>query len=115
MGRAVLAERELRAVGGSSQSPSVASAESDTAAAAGVSPGIYSRRCDPHAIRRKFPEKWMGFLRAHFRDPVEVAYVFSVDEKTARHWWHGTTGPQGWAVEFAHQQFPDAGKWMEAA
>jgi hypothetical protein len=80
-----------------------------------TSAGIYSRRCDPHAIRRKFPEKWSGFLRAHFRDHVEVAYVFSVDAKTARHWWEGSYGPQGWAVDFAHRQFPNARQWMDAA
>lgn len=80
------------------------------------SAGIFSgRRCDPHAIRRKFPAKWSGFLRAHFRDAVEVAYVFSVDAKTARLWWEGSTGPQGWAVDFAHRVCPEARKWMEAA
>lgn len=76
---------------------------------------ISGRQCDPHAIRRKFPHQWSGFLRAHFRDAVEVAYVFSVDEKTARLWWNGTNAPQGWAVEFAHRAFPNAAKWMAAA
>lgn len=90
--------------------------EKITAPDLGGSSGIYSaRRCDPHAIRRKFPAKWMGFLRAHFRDAVEVAYFFSVDAKTARLWWEGSTGPQGWAVDFAHRTFPNARQWMEAA
>lgn len=90
--------------------------EKVTAPGLGGSAGIYSpRRCDPYAIRRKFPAKWMGFLRAHFRDAVEVAYFFSVDAKTARLWWEGSTGPQGWAVDFAHRTFPNARQWMEAA
>ncbi len=84
----------------------------DLSGSAGIFPG---RRCDPHAIRRKFPAKWSGFLRAHFRDAVEVAYVFSVDAKTARLWWEGSTGTQGWTVDFAHRVFPEARKWMEAA
>lgn len=104
----------LSASGASSLS--FASCRNISTGAADGSSGIYSGRpCDPHAIRRKFPEKWSGFLRAHFRDAVEVAYVFSVDAKTARLWWEGSTGPQGWAVDFAHRTFPNARKWMEAA
>lgn len=81
--------------------------EKATASDAVTSAGIYSRRCDPHVIRRKFPEKWSGFLRAHFRNTVEVAYVFSVDAKTARHWWEGSYGPQGWAVDSSlHSRAP---------
>lgn len=99
---------------GSRASPSVSqmvNAPDDSGSA-----GIFSgRRCDPHAIRRKFPAKWSGFLRAHFRDAVEVAYVFSVDAKTARLRWEGSTGPQGWAVDFAHRTIPTARIWMEAA
>ena len=98
-----------------SSPPSVDDGGKANAGAAETSAEKYSRRCDPLSIRRKFPHQWSGFLRAHFRDAVEVAYVFSVDAKTARHWWEGTTGPQGWAVEFVHQVFPDAAKWMEAA
>ncbi len=102
-----------RAASGSSGG-SIAVLEKPNAQIAVTSAGIYSRRCDPLAIRRKFPERWMGFLRAHFSGPVEVAYVFSVDPKTARHWWEGSYGPQGWAVEFAHRAVPGARTFLEA-
>lgn len=92
----------------------------DHGVSSGKSSAILSKACegmpcDPHAIRRKFPGQWIGFLRAHFRDHVEVAFVFSVDEKTARHWWDGVTRPQGWAVEFAHHLIPNAPQWKAAA
>ena len=115
MTRALCQAVESRAPVGSSVAPSVALTEVNAEASersAGIFAGV---RCDPLAIRRKFPDRWSGFLRSHFRDHVEVAYVFSVDEKTARHWWAGTTGPQGWAVEFAHRRFPDALEWRVAA
>lgn len=74
-----------------------------------------TRVCDPLAIRRKHPEHWMAFLRAHFRDPVHVRFAFSVDDKTARNWWEGKFSPQGWAVEFALKSIPNAASWLRAA
>lgn len=107
---------ELRGQGGSASSSPVDPFTKVNKQQPEQSAGIFSGvRCDPLAIRRKFPDRWSAFLRSHFRDHVEVAYVFSVDEKTARHWWAGTTGPQGWAVDFAHRAFPEAREWVEAA
>ena len=60
--------------------------------------------CDPRRFRSLYPDKWTAFLRAHFNGITQVAAFFDVDAKTARNWWEGTTGPQGWAVEYAHSQ-----------
>lgn len=81
-----------------------------------VSPGIFSGRpCDPYAFRRVYPKRWSGFLQAHFKSAAHVGFFFSIDEATARNWWHGKTGPQGWAVAYAIQTFPEAQTWMDAA
>lgn len=71
--------------------------------------------CDPHAIRRAFPEQWRGFLHAHFRSVAEVALFFSVEDRTARNWWEGSHSPQGWAVAMAVQAIPSAANWLRAA
>jgi hypothetical protein len=61
--------------------------------AAGARSGECSGRpVDLDALRRFAPECWSRFLRDHFRCATEVAFVFDVDEKTARNWWHGSTG-----------------------
>jgi hypothetical protein len=71
---------------------------------AAASPGTLSGRpCDPYAFRRLYPHKWRDFLRAHFKSATEVEAFFSIDDKCARNWWHGKTGPQGWAVDFARE------------
>jgi hypothetical protein len=94
----------------------VSNTETISTAAAGLSPGTFSGRpCDPYAFRRVYPKRWIGFLRAHFQSAAHVGFFFSVDEHTARNWWHGKTGPQGWAVAYAVQTFPTARVWMEAA
>lgn len=81
-----------------------------------VSPGTFSGRpCDPFAFRRVYPKRWSGFLHAHFQNAAHVGFFFSIDEATARNWWHGKTGPQGWAVAYAIQTFPAAQAWMAAA
>ena len=60
--------------------------------------------CDPRRFRTLYPDRWTAFLKAHFGGPAHVAAFFDVDPKTARNWWEGTSGPQGWAVEYAHQR-----------
>ena len=87
---------------------------------AAVSPGtlaglLAGRPCDPRALRAAFPERWGRFVRAHFRNPLEVAVFFDVDEKTGRLWWEGSHGPQGWVVDFAIRSIPDAQHWLDAA
>ena len=69
---------------------------------------LSGRPCDPMAFRRLYPDRWSAFLHAQFRSPLEVAVFFSVNEKTARQWWEGVTGPQGWASAYAVAAIPGA-------
>lgn len=73
---------------------------------------LSGRPCDPMAFRRLYPHRWSGFLRAHFRNATEVAVFFSVNEKTARQWWEGLTGPQGWAAAYAVAAIPSASQHL---
>ena len=64
----------------------------------GVCPGqfladIGARPVNLHAMRCLFPALWSAFVRANFTSTVHAAYVFGVDERTARAWWEGTTSP----------------------
>lgn len=114
MGLAVYQALEADGLFGSSRSPDLSGKRGTTEAV--TSSGIFSgHRCDPRAFQRIYPDRWHGFLKAHFRNSVEVAAFFDVNAKTARLWWEGSTGPQGWTVDFAHRVFPEARKWMEAA
>jgi hypothetical protein len=63
---------------------------------------------DLHRYRALFPDQWSQLIHRHFSSTVEVAYFFSVDEKTARNWWEGVTGPSGHAVAIAIRCLPDA-------
>ena len=69
---------------------------------------LAGRPVDLHAYRRVFKTRWAGFLRAHFRNSLDVAVHFSVDEKTARLWLEGVNGPQGWVVAHALCSIPGA-------
>lgn len=87
--------------------PSVNSEPSDK------SSGIYSGRpCDPRAFQRVYPDRWHDFLKAHFRNSVEVAAFFDVNEKTARLWLEGCNAPRGWAVAYAVTRLPSAAKYL---
>jgi hypothetical protein len=111
----MLAVSNHRAAFSSCRSP-LAVEEKVNAEPPGQSSGTLSpRRCDPHDVRRKYPDRWQTFLKAHFRSATEVGFVFGVDHKTARNWWEGSTGPQGWAVEYACREVPGALQWMMAA
>ena len=98
--------------------PPLTDAAHRAAAPAGMSSGecsaAFARPVNPHKLRCLFPDRWAGFLRAHFRDPVEVAFTFDVDEKTARNWWHGVTAPRGAAVAQAFAMQPAAAQAMLA-
>lgn len=85
-----------------------------------VSPGTFSemfsgRPCDPRAFQRVFPHRWQTFLKTHFRNSVEVAAFFDVDERTARLWLEGVSAPRGWAVSYACTSIPSAAGYLLAA
>lgn len=74
---------------------------------------IFSGRpCDPRAFQRLYPDRWHEFLKAHFRNSVEVAAFFDVNEKTARLWLEGCNAPRGWAVAYAVTRLPSAAKYL---
>jgi hypothetical protein len=89
--------------------------KADTPAPVQATGRLSGRPCDPYAFRRVYPKRWSDFLHAHFQSAAHVGFFFSIDEATARNWWHGKTGPQGWAVAYAVQTFPAAQTWMDAA
>lgn len=76
---------------------------------------LMGRACDPLAFYRAFPDRWMAFLHAHFRDPIHVAFVFGVSDKAARKWWEGVGGPQGDKVGLALVIVPEAAAMLLAA
>jgi hypothetical protein len=77
---------------------------------------LSGRPCDPRAFRRVYPDRWAKFLRSHFRNSLEIAVFFDVDEKTARQWLNGVNAPQAWVVSFAVVSIPGAvAALMEAA
>lgn len=85
-----------------------------------VSPGFGAGqfagvRCDLDGYRRAFPSRWSAFLRAHFRDRIHVAFEFSVDERTARNWWEGTTAPRAEVLMVVLDRFPAALAMLRAA
>lgn len=67
---------------------------------------LSGRRVDLDGMRRKTPSRWSAFIRAHFADPVAVAYFFNVDEKSARNWWHGRNEPRLSAFSAMLQHMP---------
>jgi hypothetical protein len=70
---------------------------------------------DPRRYRSLYPDKWHGFLHAHFRDAMHVAYSFGVSERSARDWWEGVSTSQGWAVAYAIENIPGAAEHLRAA
>lgn len=89
-------------------------------AAAAVSPGdlaglLSGRPCDPRRFRALYPDRWSAFLRANFHNATHVAAFFDIDDRCARNWLEGVTGPQGWAVEFAIRSIPGAAQHLRAA
>ena len=76
---------------------------------------LSGRPCDPLRFRALYPDRWSAFLRAHFQSATHVSVFFEVDNRCARNWWEGTSGPQGWAVEFAIRSLPAAAQYLRAA
>lgn len=67
---------------------------------------FFQRPADLHRFRVVFPDKWSEFLRGDFQGPSHVAFFFSCDDRTARNWWNGTTGPSASAVVIAASVAP---------
>ena len=63
---------------------------------------------DLHRAAAEFPDLWMAFLRAHFHNPVAVAFHFGVTERAAAKWWEGIGGPRGDKVVVALMTVPGA-------
>ena len=63
---------------------------------------------DLHRAAVEFSDLWMTFLRAHFQNPVAVAYHFGVTERAAAKWWDGIGGPRGDKVAVALMTVPGA-------
>lgn len=56
-----------------------------------MSNGVFP--ADLHGIRRKLPNEWAGFLKAHFNGDIGlITAFFEVDGKTARDWLSGKHG-----------------------
>jgi hypothetical protein len=68
---------------------------------------LAGRPADPLAIMRVFPDRWMAFLRAHYRSHIEVAFVYNVSERAARKWWEGVGGARGDKVVIAAVTQPE--------
>lgn len=101
--------------GGVSLAKSPAVLEKIASPSFNMSSDIYSgRRADPRAFQHLYPDLWHGFLKAHFRNSVEVAAFFDVTEKTARLWMEGCNAPRGWAVAYAVTRLPTAAKYLLA-
>lgn len=53
---------------------------------------------EPRAMRARFADHWAEFLRAHYRNPEEVAVAFGVRFQTAVNWWNAANRPSGDSV-----------------
>lgn len=73
------------------------------------------RPFDVWAVKRVLPDQWRALLRSYFRNHIEVAYAFSVDEKTARNWWEGVGCPRSEIALAAIRNIPHAAKILGAA
>ena len=96
---------------------SIAVQDHPATAQGGKSSGKFaaSKPFDMHGYRRAFPDLWSSFLRAHFRNPVEVAFFFDMaDTTTARHWWNGTNAPMAHFVAVAIDRIPGALQFLRA-
>lgn len=90
-------------------------AQAEPAVSSGVFVGYdVGRAFDIHRFRVVLRDRWADLLKAHFRDSVHIAYFFDVDEKTARNWLAGVTGPSGPAVARAIQSMPSAAAFLLA-
>ena len=76
----------------------------------------FFRPFDMHGYRRRFPDLWAGFLRAHFNGNANlIAAMFSVTERTAQNWLNGVGSPRPEFVMKAVKHIPAASVLLEAA
>lgn len=67
---------------------------------------------DIWTMKRVVPDRWRAFLHGSFTSHVHVAYIFSVDEKTARNWWEGIGAPRAEYVLAAINGVPGAAEQL---
>ena len=70
---------------------------------------------DVYGFSAAFPDRWRGYLRAHFRNAVHVAHVFGVSERAARKWLNGDGACGGAKVVIALRLHPEASAMLLAA
>lgn len=70
---------------------------------------LSGRRVDLDTFRRETPYRWMCFLHSQFPNYERVRDFFSVDDRTARNWWHGKNEPRlSSFCAMLHELPPDA-------
>jgi len=74
--------------------------------------GIGARPFDLHRYRVLFPDRWMVFLHRNFRNPVHVAFMFGVSDRTARNWWEGVSAPRAEFALAACKHVPGAAEFL---
>jgi len=77
--------------------------------------GIGQRPFDLHRYRMLFPDRWMVFLHRNFRNPVHVAFMFGVSDRTARNWWDGVSAPRAEFALAACKHVPGAAEFLMGA
>lgn len=67
----------------------------------------FARPLDPYEMRRRFPEWWAGYLRAHYRgDARLIALVFGVTAATAGNWLSEACAPRADVVALEDAAHP---------
>ncbi len=69
---------------------------------------LFARPFDLHGYRRRFPDLWAGFLKAHFQGATHIAFVFGVTERCAQNWLNGVGSPKPEFVMMALKNIPAA-------
>lgn len=65
------------------------------------------RPVDVAAFQRAFPERARAYFRATGLSAAEIAFVYSVDQRTAMNWLEGVTRPTGDKVALIAVLDPD--------
>jgi len=54
----------------------------------------------------------MVFLHRNFQNPVHVAFMFGVSDRTARNWWEGVSAPRAEFALAACKHVPGAAEFL---